>query len=184
MFNWGRTKKSVKDLEAEVLRANDEVVLERQARIEAEIALSKRNATHASNIEEIRAENEGEVARLNREIEVLHSDKDDAVTSIVNSEVARLEKIALQERISTKKELRAEFGSELDTAKKAVASLTTESAKNKGLYDGALLVIQALQGQLKDVNALNATLIKALPTVSASITTPNPSVIVGSGNKS
>lgn len=181
MFNWGRTKKSVQDLEAEVLAANDNVVIERQQRIDAEIALSHRDATHEKQISEIRANNTIVVSNLQRQVSELESDLEDGIEAGVREATQQLEEQATRDRMITRKELRAEFGTELDTLKKSNASLITTSASNKGLYDGALLVIKSLETQLKTTNELNANLLKNLPTVSAEITTP--SVTVGSNNK-
>lgn len=180
MFNWGK-KKSVKELEAEILTANDQVVIERQQRIDAEIALSGRDATHSQALEEVRSARQVEVAGLQREIEVLKEDLDSGIESGVNNRIKELEKEAHQDRLNTRKELRAEFGTELDTLKKANRTLTDESSKNKGLYDGALLVIKTLEGQLAATNKVHQSLVDALPEVTAQITTP--AVTIGSNNK-
>lgn len=182
IFGWGgQSKEELK----EVIVNNENLITQlRDEKIEAQISESRAQSGFNAQKESDRANYQIGTAQLKRQIEVLEADLEDAVDSEVNNRITQLDKKAHEDRLATKKELRAEFGSELDTAKKAVASLTTESVKNKGLYDGALLVIKALEGQLRDVNAHVSTLVKVLPNVSAAITTPSHNVTVGSGNKS
>lgn len=173
--------KSRSELQEEVVRLNNLVTELRDDKISTQIDLSRANSGFNAQQESDRANNQIAKAQLLRRIEELEADSEDRVEACVNTRVTILNREALADRLAARKELRAEFGTELDTLKKSNASLITASAANKGLYEGALLVIKALETQLKSTNELNANLLKNLPTVSAEITTP--SVTVGSNNK-
>lgn len=182
IFGWGgQSKEELK----EVIVKNENLITQlRDEKIEAQISESRAQSGFNAQKEADRANHEVEVAQLERKIEGLEEDFNSKLSIAIKKDVTEREKSFSNAVVENRKAVRAEFGTELDTAKKAVASLTTESAKNKGLYDGALLVIASLQNQNKTLVDLNASLVEALPTVSATITTPNPSVVVGSGNKS
>ncbi len=182
IFGFGGQSKS--ELKEVIVKKEELITQLRDDKIEAQINLSRAQTGFNAQQESDRANHQVATAQLERRIQVLEADLDDAIEVGVNDRVSELEKEAHQNRVNTRKELRAEFGTELDGLKKSNKTLADESSKHKGLYDGALLVIRAQESHIKELVSLNASLVKALPTVSATITTPNPSVVVGSGNKS
>lgn len=182
IFGWGgETKEQLKD---KIVDLSEQLTSARDEKITAQISESRTQSDFDARQEQERAQNQIEVARLNRNIKVLKADFDEAIDYVINEKTTAMDKEFLSTKISYKKELRAEFQSELDSAKKAAKTTESAVAKFEGLYNGALLVIKALEAQLKEVNAMNGTLIEALPLVSATITTPSNSVVVGSGNES
>lgn len=179
IFGWGEQGR--KELK-EIIVKNEKLITQlRDEKIEAQISESRAQSGFNAQKESDRAQHEVEIAQLNRKIETFDSDFSKNVTSFKNACELDYQKKIAEARAIVRRELRTENGVELDTLKKANKTLTDESSNNKGLYSGALLVIKALEGQLKNVNELNADLLKNLPTVSAQITTP--SVTVGSNNK-
>lgn len=182
IFGWrGQSKSNLKD----IIVSNENLITTlRDEKIEAQISESRAQSGFNAQQEADRADHEVEVAGLKREITALEADKADAIEEEKTRLVLASEHELSRAIAQNKKDLRAEMGTEVDTLKKTNATLVVESAKNKGLYDGAVLVIASLQTQLNNANTFANTLVKALPVVSATITTPNPSVIVGSGNKS
>lgn len=186
ILGWGEENKD--QLKEKIVELNNQITTLRDEKIEAQISESRINSGFNAQKEADRANHQMATAQLQRRIQELEADYNDAVIAFQNSCELQNDKKMAEYRASVRKELRAEFGTEFDSLKKSVASLTTENSKHKGLYDGALLVIKALETQVTSLTKANSTLtegiVKALPTVSAEITTPNPSVVVGSGNKS
>lgn len=159
--------KGKEELREEILRLEKLVTDLRDATINAQISESRMLSGYNAQQESDRAKNEIEVASLRRVIEQLEADFNDKVVAFQNSTELDFAKRIQSERVVVRKELRAEFGSELESLKKQVKELTTDSSKNKGLYDGALLVIKSLEMQLYKSNDLNEKLVKAFPEVKA-----------------
>lgn len=177
----GQSKEELKKI---IIDKENLITILRDDKIAAQISESRAQSGFNAQKESDRGGYEITVAQLNREIEKLNADFEDYCDSFVASKTLSLEKVANEDRARTRKELRSEFSTELDVLKKSNKTNLEDSLKYKGLYDGTLLIIKSLETQNKTLVDLNASLVKALPTVSAEITTPNPSVVVGSGNKS
>lgn len=182
IFGWGgETKGELKD---KIVSLNETITEERDARVTAEIEVDRVETKFRAEAQNIQGDHEVEVANLHRKIDGMKASFEGNLDAEKVKQTKAMRVELEQDKVAYRKELKAEYQTNLDTFKKESKSAKEDAAKFNGLYGGALLVIKALEQQLKDSNALNTKLIGTLPQVSATITTPSNNVTVGSGNKS
>lgn len=182
IFGWGGETKG--ELKEKIVSLNETITEERDARVSAEIEVDRVETKFKIEAQGITGYHQIEVAGLNRKIEGMKASFDGSLEAEKVKQTKAMRAELEQDKAAYRKELKAEYQTNLDTFKKESKSAKEDAAKFNGLYSGTLLVIKALEQQLKDSNALNTKLIGALPQVSATITTPSNNVTVGSGNKS
>lgn len=169
IFGWGgETKAELKD---KIVCLENKITDFRDEKITSDIELNRVETNARADKESYRGLNQIEIAQLNRQIAVLEADFEDAVDADIAKKTKQNDAELAQAKKTHKAELKAEMGAELDQAKKDAKAAFIESTKNKGFYDGALLVIKALEAQLATSNKLNEILVKQLPEIKANFTT-------------
>lgn len=176
IFGWA--KQNRENLKKLIIQKEEFITQLLDDKITAEINLERVNSSAAAIREDDRAYHEVEVAKLKREIKNIEADTQEAINSGIRDYTDNSDAELSAAKISHKKELRAEFQSDLDIARKAAKSATEDANKSYGLYSGALLVIKALEKQLDTANKLNTTLVNSLPEVKANLNGGNQSVTV------
>lgn len=168
IFGW---KTQSKENLKEIIVNQENLITElRDEKISAQISENRAQSGFNAQQESDRGNYEIEMARLNRVISVLEDGKKDAIAVEVKRHKDVLTKEFAEKKVSFRKELRAEFTENDSTNKKTIKDLTEKHATASGNYNGALLVIKSLEKQLSEVNSLTKTLVNALPTMEAKLT--------------
>lgn len=156
----------VKNLKSTISHLNSIVADLQEENAECDIEIQRVRTSLNREIESLRGLNADQKASYDRSLTSINNDFEDRVYE----KECELEQNSRKEIAAEKKNLKAEFGDKIKTLESKVKDLEISKAKTEGLYSGTLLVIKALEEQLKQSNktneSLQAALTKALPDVS------------------
>lgn len=179
--------KSKSELENEIIELENRLTDERDLRINAEITLSRSESQFNSRLEEERSSNQIEVVRLEGQVKKLEASLENGIEAGVRTAKAQMERELESDKASYRKMLKNEYQDKSANIEKENKSLRQDKADLSGENSGLRESNKVLVGQLTQVNKfaekLSEAIVKSMPEVTANITTPNPSVVVGSGNK-
>ena len=170
------TNKKVKNLNDKIDYLQRVITDLREAKINAQIDLSRERSGLNAELELKRCEFEVREARVLRELQKVKDSRDEAISSGIRN--AKKELFAEME--TGKKALRVEYKETINKLESQVKSLTAEKENKTGLYNGALLVIKALEKQVADYSALTTKFFSNLPTVDVKIAKGDNNVTVNS----
>lgn len=167
IFGWGGQSKE--ELKQIIINNENLITQLRDEKVSAQISENRAQTGFNAQQESDRGAYEIEMARLKHTISLLEDGKKAAVESEVKRHKDVLTKEFADNKVTFRKELRAEFTENDASNKKTIKDLIEKHATANGNYNGALLVIKSLEKQLEAANKLSLTLISAMPEVKANV---------------
>lgn len=195
-------------LEKEVISLEKKIIDQRDQIIDNDIVMDRIEGSNRRALEEVQNGYKDEIIDLKREISVLKDnfdiDVDNAKTDVLNKadkverenertfnkkivqlekeyadKIAKCDRALENDKASYKKYLRSEFNGRLDKAEEKAQKLEVENGKLLGENKSLIAWNEFCSGKQESQLELIGLVLKALPTVSANITTPE--VIVNTG---